>query len=152
MSEFYIIRHAHAVERGMWDDEDLKRPLTKEGKSNARKFFRRIFKNLPKPQIIITSEAKRSIDTGKILKKITGAELIVEKGLNPGCDNLEYLSALRSYDGEAICALIGHEPDISNFISFYTGESKLNIRMKKGSLCHIKNKVLMNLIQQDAIL
>lgn len=152
MSEFYIIRHAHAENQSEWSKEDLKRPLTKDGKSRARKFFTKIFKNLPKPEIIFTSEAKRSVDTGKILQKVTDAELVVEKGLNPGCDNLDYITVIRNQGEEKIFAIIGHEPDITNFVSFYTGESKLNMKLKKGALCHIKNKVLTNLIQQDVIL
>lgn len=152
MSEFYIIRHAHAIDSTKWTKEDLKRPLSRDGKSRAKKFFTKIFKNLPNPEIIITSEAKRSVDTAKILQKMTGAEVVVEKGLNPGCDNLEYISVVRAQDDVKVFAIVGHEPDISNFISFYTGESKLNMKLKKGSLCHIKNKVLTNLIQQDALL
>lgn len=152
MGEFYIVRHAQAVDEGKWDKEDLKRPLTNGGKSNARKFFSKVFKNMPKPEVIFTSEAKRSFETAKILQKVTGAELVVEKGLNPGCDNLEYLSIVRAQDENKVFAIVGHEPDITNFISFYTGESRLNIKMKKGAVCHIKNKVLTNLIQQDVIL
>ena len=152
MNEFYLIRHAHALKREKWDKDDLKRPLEKEKIALARKFFTKVFKNLPKPKIIYTSEAKRAMDTAKILQKITEAEIIIEKGLNPGSDTQGYLSVVKSHTDATIFAIIGHEPDMTKFISSYVGESRLNIRLKKGSLCHIKNNVLMNLIQQDVLL
>jgi len=152
MSEFYIIRHAHAVERSLWGKDDLERPLTKDGKQRARSAFRKLFKKLKPPKVIYTSEAVRSFETALILKKITGAEIIKDKTLNPGADNLSYLTIIKSYDQNKPFAIVGHEPDISKFISFYVSENAINLRVKKGSICHIKNKCIHNFISQDVLL
>lgn len=152
MAEFYIIRHAHAVSRLNWEKDDLIRPLTPEGKKRARKAFNKLFKILDKPKVIYTSEAKRAVDTAKILSKIAGCEFIIEPCLNPGADKLDYSTIVRDYKGKEPFAIIGHEPDISQFVSFYISDSNVNIKVRKGSICHIKNKFLENFIQQNALL
>ncbi|MBZ4672739.1 MAG: hypothetical protein JG762_969 [Deferribacteraceae bacterium] len=152
MNEFYIIRHAHALNRSKWDKDDLKRPLTEEGKKRARRAFKIFFQNLNPPKFIYTSAAKRSIDTAKILSKITNAEIIIDETLNPGADNLSYLTIVKSYQHKEPFAIVGHEPEISNFISFYVSEHVINIKVRKGSICHIKNKCIENFINQNVLL
>ena len=71
MSNFkklYIIRHA----KSSWSDmslDDFDRPLNKRGKANAPVMGTRFKNKGVKPDIIISSPAKRAISTAKIIAK-----------------------------------------------------------------------------------
>ncbi len=151
--KLYFIRHAAALERSEWQDNDLKRPLTKEGIKKFKSFFKKISCNMKKPDLIIASEAERSIGTAKIVAKLYEMEYQVDPRINPGADIMQYKLLLEDLEEKGIgtAAIIGHEPDLSNFISFYISETALSLKLKKGAVVYIKDKVLYNLIQPDIL-
>lgn len=149
----YFIRHAIAVDRSEWKESDLKRPLTKDGIKKFKTFFKKISCNLKKPDLIISSEADRSIGTVKIISKIFEMDYQIDPRINPGADIMQYKLLLEDLEEKGIdtAAIVGHEPDLSNFISFYISETALSLKIKKGAVVHIKDKVLYGLIQPDII-
>ena len=149
--DIYIIRHAHAVQRGAWNEFDLLRPLTDKGIERAELAFKKFTCIFKKPALIVTSEAERCQKTASILNKYARCEVKVSKNLNPGASVSDYYNVIRDMPNYDPIALIGHEPDISTFISGYLTEGKLGILMKKGSICHISDGLLVNLIQQKIL-
>ncbi|MDY6820237.1 MAG: phosphoglycerate mutase family protein [Deferribacterota bacterium] len=149
--DIYLIRHAHALNRDEWSKDDLKRPLTKKGEKLAHKAFKKFVSKFKKPNIIFTSEAERSVKTGKILNKFCSAKLIVDKRLNPGSQINNYHSIITEYAKYEVISIVSHNPDIQNFVSDYLSEGKLMIVLKKGSIIHIKDGALVNLIQQKIL-
>lgn len=149
----YFIRHAQAVQREEWKEDDMIRPLTKEGVKKFKSFFNKISKNIKKPEIIISSEAVRSKDTAKIIGKCFSQKPITDSRINPGADIMQYKLLIEELEqkGVEIVAIVGHEPDLSSFISFYLSETSLSLQLKKGAFCHIKDKVLCNLIQPNML-
>ncbi|MGC8768059.1 SixA phosphatase family protein [Calditerrivibrio sp.] len=149
----YFIRHAIAMEREEWQDDDLKRPLTKDGIKKFKSFFKKISKNLKKPDLLIASEAERSIATAKIIAKLYDIDYKIDNRINPGSDIMQYKLVLDEMADNNVnsIAIVGHEPDLSNFISFYIAETALSLKLKKGAIVCIKDKVLYGLIQPDML-
>jgi|Wag4MinimDraft_12_1082652.scaffolds.fasta_scaffold00601_6 phosphohistidine phosphatase len=152
--KIYFIRHAHAVSRNDFEGDDLYRPLSEKGISRAEKAFSRFSNIFKKPDVIISSQAIRAKKTAEILKKYCDCDLFEEPLINPGADFLDYESVIKTYDDDSdkLIALVGHEPDMTKFISFYIAEGELFLIMKKGSICYVDNKSLMGLIQQKILL
>ena len=150
--DIYIIRHAHAMQREVWEGADLLRPLTDKGIYRAELAFKKFVRIFKKPDLIVTSDAERCKGTASILNKYCKSELKVSEILNPGASATDYHNVIREMSNYNPIALIGHEPDISMFISGYLTEGKLGILMKKGSICHISDGLLVNLIQQKILI
>lgn len=152
--KIYFIRHAHAESRAEWEDDDFYRPLTDKGITRADEAFGRFVKLYDPPDVIVTSEAVRAEQTADILKKYCSCKVTKDPLLNPGADILDYESVIKTYDyePEQRVAVVGHEPDMTKFISFYVSEGELFLIMKKGSICYVDNKVLKGLIQQKYLL
>lgn len=149
----YFVRHAEAVDRNDWEGDDMERPLTKDGIKKFKNFFKKIYKNIKEPEIIACSEAVRSIKTAEIIGKLFKLEYSIESRINPGADILQYKSLIEELEerGLQTILIVGHEPDLSNFISMYTSDKSVTIKMKKGAFCHIKERILYNLLQPDII-
>jgi len=147
----YIIRHGHAQDRAVWRKPDIERPLTVKGVVRAEKAFANFFTKYTPPEIIIASEAARSYQTAEVLRDVCGVEIAVENLINPGAEPADYESVIEKYKNKNI-AVIGHEPDLSVFVSSYLSEGALFLEMKKGSVCHIENRRLVSLIQQKALI
>lgn len=73
MKTLYLIRHA----KSSWKDltlDDFDRPLNKRGKRDAPFMGELLYDNEIKPDIIISSPAKRAKDTAKIIAQKVGYE------------------------------------------------------------------------------
>jgi len=152
--KIYFIRHAHAVSRNDFEGDDLYRPLSEKGIIRAEKAFSSFSSLFKKPDVIISSQAVRAKKTAEILKRYCDCDLLEDPLLNPGADFLDYESVIKTYDDDSdkTIALVGHEPDMTKFISFYIAEGELHLILKKGSICYVDNKCLMGLIQQKLLL
>lgn len=148
----YFIRHAHAVEGFDWEGDDLSRPLTREGKDRMRQAAERFFHEYPLPDAVISSEAVRAEQTAEIISGVTGAPCSTESLINPGARIADWLDAVKKASDIKTAVFVGHEPDMSGFLSFYTAGNALCMVLKKGSICHIENRYLVNLVQQKLLL
>ena len=127
--KLYFIRHAIAMERAEWSDDDLLRPLTDKGRKRARQAFEGLSRIADEPDIIFTSRATRAVQTAEILNKaFPGARLEQTELLNPGAGLEDLRLLLHQNDMESrIAALVGHEPDFSEMISgLLQGRSETN--------------------------
>ncbi len=159
--EFYLIRHGLAEELENHID-DLERKLTKEGKKrvkNAAKFLSKFF---PCPDLLLTSEALRSIETAEIIKKKCKIKKLDSYSrLNPGASVYDYNFILSAYiNKESVTSnyrigIITHEPDLGNFalallanqiqfdfqkeeIIYNEQEINLELNLKKSSILIIE--------------
>lgn len=119
--EFYLIRHGIAEEIQN-DKEDLERRLTKEGKKKVKQVAKFICKYFPVPDLLLTSEAIRSMETAEIFKKKCKIKKIdTYSRLNPGSSVYDYIFILNAYLNKKIISseykigIITHEPDLGNF-------------------------------------
>jgi phosphohistidine phosphatase len=148
----YFIRHGHAYEIFDWNGSDLTRPLTPEGKQKVKMASEKFFSKYPVPEQIVSSKAVRAIETAEIIASVTGATLSTTELLNPGADAETWLKVVSKYSAIKTVAFVGHETDMSDFLSFYAAESCIGIVFKKGSICHLENRLLVNLVQQKLLL
>lgn len=119
--EFYLIRHglAEQLENHI---NDLDRKLTKEGKKRVKNVAKFISKFFPSPDLLLTSEALRSIETAEIFKKKCKIKKLDSYSrLNPGASVQDYNFILGAYLNKELVqsnyrvGIITHEPDLSNF-------------------------------------
>ncbi|EDM24307.1 phosphohistidine phosphatase [Caminibacter mediatlanticus TB-2] len=140
-----FIRHSLAVDREEFIGHDFDRPLTEKGKKRARKFFRVIKKIYPHIDIIITSKAKRALQTAEILKEFYDCEFEITSKLYPGANINDLKEVLEEKVG--IIAIVGHEPDLSEMIKSIMHAPNLKIKLQKPSLVEIEENVIKGLFQ-----
>jgi phosphohistidine phosphatase len=111
----FLIRHAKAVP----GDPDELRPLTGEGREQARELGDRLSRHPTPPTIVLTSPLLRARQTAEPIARAAGAELRVESRLAPGASVAALRAALSGLDGPV--AAVGHQPDCSDIAFALTG-------------------------------
>ncbi len=136
----YFIRHAIAEDREVYRGHDLDRPLTTRGKRKAQAIFARLAERRSAPNVVITSAAKRAVQTAELFCKAFGlAAPKIDPALNPGASPSTFRRLMDKLPAEAGCvALIGHEPDFSLAISELTSNGTLDLRLKKCGIVEIE--------------
>jgi len=140
-----FIRHSLAVDRDEFRGHDFERPLNEKGKKRAKKFFENVKKIYPDIDYIITSTALRAKQTAEILKNFYPQAVYEETPLLlPGAGLEELKKVLKN---EGVIAIVGHEPDLSNFIKEIMYAPNLKIKLQKPSLAELEEGVLKSLLQ-----
>lgn len=139
----YIVRHAIAVERGTPGyEDDSQRPLTDKGHKKMKKISQGLHQFDVRLNTILSSPYVRARDTAKILAdefKLEKQLYFSENLIPPG--NFEALvdEIQEKYDVENL-ALVGHEPMLSQFISWLTtGHPEMELNLKKGGVCYLSS-------------
>jgi len=141
-----FIRHSLAMEREEWTGHDFERPLTEKGIKRAKKFFKHIKKIYPEIDYIITSKAKRAKETAQILKHFYPDVTYEETSLlYPGADMVDLKQVINNKTG--VVAIVGHEPDLSNFVKELMYAPNLKLKLRKPSLIEMEDGVLKALFQ-----
>jgi phosphohistidine phosphatase len=115
MKTLILMRHAKA-EQGNFDVSDFNRKLTEKGKSDAGIAAKILEKKVKKIDLIITSSAKRTLKTAKIVAENFG----IDKNKIQSIDEIyeansdEYIHVLRNLNDEKVNTVIfvGHNPTI----------------------------------------
>jgi phosphohistidine phosphatase len=139
----YIVRHAIAVQRGTPDyEDDSQRPLTDKGRKKMKKIVQGLRQFDTRLNTILSSPYVRARDTAKILAdefKLENQLYFSENLVPPG--NFEALvdEIQEKYDVENL-ALVGHEPMLSQLISWLTtGHTDMELNLKKGGVCYLSS-------------
>lgn len=126
-----VLRHGIAAERGTFED-DAERPLTERGRDRMAAAAGGLAA-LIQPSLVLTSPLLRARQTADLIADATGARIEVCDALANG--DHESLLAM-AY--EPIVVAVGHEPHVSNFVSWATGTNHLPVEFKKGSAALIE--------------
>ena len=134
MKKLYVIRHA----KSSWADptlSDFDRPLKKRGKNDAPLIGKILNEEEEKPDLILSSPAKRALSTAiKILKElnIEKEKIVVNEQLY--CSDIyEIQQILTEIEKEIdVVYLIGHNPELLDFV-YYLCDSEL----EKLSTCGV---------------
>ncbi|MEM9161974.1 MAG: phosphohistidine phosphatase SixA [Cyanobacteria bacterium P01_F01_bin.4] len=127
-TEVYLIRHGIAAERGTYADDD-QRPLIEKGMRRTRQVAERLGSLGLAFDMILTSPLLRATQTAKILQQAgLGNHINVCPPLAPGGSLPEWLNWLATWQpaGGPCVALVGHEPDLSEWAQ----------RLVVGSVAH----------------
>ena len=134
--ELYIVRHAIAGVRDpvAWPD-DSKRPLTPQGEKTFRQAARGLAESAPAPSVVLSSGFARAWRTAQLLRREAHwpAPLACPE-LEVGHAPQELLEVLRFHATSNIVAVVGHEPYLSELLSYLVFGNIVGARFgfKKG--------------------
>jgi phosphohistidine phosphatase len=129
MKILYVFRHA----KSSWKNPDLtdfERPLNKRGKLNAPFMGKLLRKEGVKPELIISSPAKRAFVTAKLVanelgypeKKIKKDDRIYDNYLN------SLLKVIKEVEDKVLKLMIfGHNPAFTELVEYLSGEEIDNV-------------------------
>jgi phosphohistidine phosphatase len=138
--DLYLIRHAEAAplgEEGVTNDES--RPLTGKGEEQARQLalgFRARGIHLG---LVLTSPLLRARQTAeRMLEEWSNPapELRVCRELTPGSKRRK-LSRVLMQLGSAPLAVVGHEPDLSQYAAWLIGSKKAQLDLAKAGVAYV---------------
>jgi len=137
--QLYLIRHA----KSSWSDatlEDFDRPLNKRGREDAPFMGNIIIDKEIIPDLILSSSALRAKTTAKILSEVMEYKhkIIYKKELYLTSVE-ELLSVIQNQrEEDRIIFLVGHNPELTKFANFLSGEDIENI--PTCGIVHLKTK------------
>lgn len=139
----YILRHGISEARSETKyPNDLERPLSKRGKSKITEIGDLMDDLDIKPDYILTSPAKRSTESAKLIQKTLGIKkerIIISENLLPEYSISGIIEEISEKYKTKDVLLVGHEPMLSTLISQLTsGNPDATIQLKKGALCCLK--------------
>ena len=111
----FLVRHA----KSSWDDaalSDKERPLADRGKRDAPMMGKRLAKRQVKPDLILSSPARRALSTAEIIAKELNyrAESIVVDDRLYATDPETLLAVIGGLNDKLKCVMLfGHNPEIS---------------------------------------
>jgi phosphohistidine phosphatase len=136
--DLYLVRHGIAFDQDAerWPD-DSRRPLSPEGEERFRQAARGLGTLVPSVDVHLASTFVRAWRTAELLTEEAGwpkPEPAPE--LESGTDPKRMLALLARVATGGSVAMVGHEPDLSELVSYLlTGSmSRVLVEMKKGSV------------------
>jgi phosphohistidine phosphatase len=134
-----FIRHAAAADKAGFNASDLDRPLTDEGREDARRMFKALTGLYAQPSLVISSNAVRARETAEIFCTYFGKLEPVESPLlNPGSGFKEFRKLISEVSGRPeFVVIVGHEPDFSSILGQIIGDGGLRIDVKKASCIEV---------------
>lgn len=136
MKTVYLVRHAKAIERDS-STPDFERYLIKQGKNESIVMAKILKGKNAIPDIVLSSPAKRAIETAQIfskileypLKEIKLADAVYEASAK---QLMEVISKVNNKYNDLM--LFGHEPSLSECAVYLLKDFK-NILPKSGVIC-----------------
>ena len=113
--QLYLVRHADATP----GDPDELRPLSDEGREQARELGERMRDDGVVPDVVLTSPLLRARETGDALARATGATSEADERLAPGA-TAETVREAISGRGEQV-VVVGHQPDCGRIAATLSG-------------------------------
>jgi phosphohistidine phosphatase len=113
-----LVRHAEAAS----GSPDELRPLTAEGRAQARSLGERLRSEGVDPSAILTSPLLRARETGELLAQELDAVTAVDERLAPGATPERVAEAAAERGGTVIA--VAHQPDCSRIAAALTGEDE----------------------------
>jgi phosphohistidine phosphatase len=132
----YLLRHAEAEEEA---SSDAERQLTERGREQARTIGRFCARNDLYPGKILTSPLARAKQTAKFVAD----ELKIPERLQvcafvaSGMTAETALNGLKEFAEHSSVLLVGHEPDLSEFLVALLGSEEESVRIRKAGLAKV---------------
>jgi phosphohistidine phosphatase len=135
----YILRHASAGTRRPNPLIDVKRPLDKEGKQQC--ILVGSFLNALNIQfdLVVSSPLKRALQTASLVGTETGydARIMVSEALSPGTSIAAFEKLLLDIAKYENVLIVGHNPNLAQFLGASLSSSRMNIRLRKGAIARV---------------
>ncbi len=123
MKQIFFLRHA----KSSWDDPslaDFDRPLNRRGLEAAAFIGELMAERGIRPEMIVTSPAKRALETALLVKESSGinSRLLVDENIYEASPITLRNAASRLPDDISNVLLVGHNPGLEGIIRYLTGE------------------------------
>ncbi len=139
--KIYLVRHGIATERlGGGVVNDSQRPLTDEGRAEARQVAQGLKKLGVRPEHFLSSPLVRACQTAEIFADVLGsnAEIKLTDALAPGGTAGNLFKFVKHLPPANELAMFGHEPDIGQLTAVLLWASDaLDIQFKKAAVCRV---------------
>lgn len=138
--DLYVIRHADAAplgEGGITRDSD--RPLTKKGEEQAKRLATGFQNQGIRLGMVLTSPLVRARQTAEGMLQAwpnPAPELRVCEELAPGGKRRKLSRFLRELGSNPV-ALVGHQPDLGEFVAWLIGSKKAELDLAKGGIAFV---------------
>ena len=135
--ELLIIRHAIAEDGAETTRSDDERRLTTEGRKKMRLGARGLTRVVPDLAVLASSPLVRARQTADIVARAYGGlDVTTAAELAPDGSPNAVAAWLNRRRADGVVALVGHEPALSNLVSWLlSGAARPLIEMKKGAAC-----------------
>ena len=138
ITELYLIRHGIAADRKLHSNDE-ERELTDKGQQKTKKVAKRLHKLGKKFDLILTSPLVRSRQTADILQAVGLSSQIEESAALAPDGNiyswLGWLEKWRHHSSGKCLALVGHQPDLSNWAEILVwGNAQDKLVLKKAGV------------------
>jgi phosphohistidine phosphatase len=135
----YIARHADALLTGGTVVRDADRPLSKQGERDAAAVGRALASLEPSMPLIVTSPLVRAQRTGEVLRSafLRPPALEAWEELAPGFRRRTLLARVIALTGAAVI-MVGHQPDLTNFIAYLVADGAAEIALAPGAVALLK--------------
>ena len=130
---FYLMRHATAADPG--GTADALRPLTEQGRREARDAGAALRDRKAAIAVVLTSPRLRARETAELVVAGLGRDVPVDvrDGLTCGATAETYLEEIRS-QGDRGLLVVAHNPELSSFTSALVGEA---VSFRPATVCAI---------------
>lgn len=113
--QLYLVRHAEASP----GNPDELRPLTEEGREQARELGERLKADGVAPAVVLTSPLLRARETGEALARATGSRSEADDRLAPGATAETVRDAVEGRGDQVV--VVGHQPDCGRITAALRG-------------------------------
>ncbi len=138
----YFLRHASAGQSLLSAKKDEKRGLDKDGIEQCGYIGRALAALGVQVEIIVSSPLKRAAQTASLVGNEMGHEgkLVMENGLRPQANFSEFQKMLEKYSGQDSILLVGHNPNLREFLGRIISESGCEavVDLKKGAVAKVE--------------
>jgi phosphohistidine phosphatase len=137
-----IVRHAIAVDReeaAVLDMADRDRPLTKKGRSRARRAFKSLSRRTPQVLSLFSSPLLRAVETAELLSEAYDVDYEETPALLPEAAPEELATLLAEDAGVSPVAVVGHEPHLSQWVGWaLAGKPRSLVELRKAGACLVR--------------
>ncbi len=141
----YLVRHADA-EKTQPGKRDEDRRLTKQGKDRIKTASKGWMYIINRLDVICSSPYVRAMETAEIIAETFEyeKEIIKDKSLGSGCFTKDLISLVNSLDAENVM-VVGHQPDLSEHVSYLISSTGSLVDFKKTAIAKIAFNGKVNL-------
>lgn len=135
----YVIRHADAQPLGEGIPDDAARPLTDQGEAQARELARGLQQHGVRLAVLASSPLLRARQTAEGLLRgwsLPAPALQIWDELAPGLKPKKLSKRLRGAAVDDI-GLVGHMPDLADYLAWLLGSKKAQLDLAKSGVAHV---------------
>lgn len=138
--DVFVLRHAIAEDAGP-GQADSERRLTDVGRERLRRVVQKAMRAGMAPAVVLTSPYVRARQTADILLEELDrrCELVTTANLTPDASVADLWQELREYAPLSPVMVVGHNPQLSEFVSVLIGSPRCAVEMKKAAIAYVKD-------------